>query len=463
MITTNPVAWGVAGFFCWANPSAITRISGRGVAEAKVRVNTAHARFLLTLLGLGMLFIWACFWAVCMREGRLVDGRLTWVPRYKKLGCDFDVNYYAARAWLEKTNPYEGYDKEGEICEYDYPPLLLPLFAWCSLVPRQVGLFAWLLLTASGVVLGAVACWRTRRELGLWELPLPLVVAAALLSYPVLFEMERGNCNVPVLALLIAAVASLRERSLARDLIAGLLLATAAWIKIYPGVLVFGLFALRRWRATVVCVTAGLLIGLADVSGTLQFFEKQYAHSAAAMPSRQGRFFYDSHTLSGSWELLWRNTPAEGLARVPGMVGGACVLLPVVIAVSYRLWRAPDHPELIYPYFLWLTGAATFFSITAEDYNLFFLILAALALWDCRDPLALQVLMALALYWWQPFRLWLRGGLPFPPQLFFALKLVSLFTVAILLARMAAKRARVTQRMEIEVGHANEAMRQSSV
>ena len=65
---------------------------------------------------------------------------------------------------------------------------------------------------------------------------------------------------------------------------------------------------------------------------------------------------------------------------------------------------------MLFPYWLWLTAAGTFLPVGANDYNLFFLPLAALIVWDRRDPLWNHVLMVPMLLWWQPFQLPIHPG-----------------------------------------------------
>src|SRR5438046_1853286 len=81
----------------------------------------------------------------------------------------------------------------------------LPCFAWCGMVSPHTGYLVWLgaliLLTSAG----AYAAWNTRRELGLWDVPLPLALAVILWSTPVVLAMERGNYDLLLLALILPA------------------------------------------------------------------------------------------------------------------------------------------------------------------------------------------------------------------------------------------------------------------
>jgi hypothetical protein len=391
----------------------------------------------LTIAGLALLALWAVWWAVSIPSNKLVAGERTWVPSWHWLGCDFDINYHGSRAWLAGSDPYQGYHKGTEELPYDHPPLVLALFSWCGLLSHQAAVLVWLSALALIAVLGGVACWRHRARLGLTNVPLPFILAAVLLSYPVLFEMERGNWNMLALLLIVLGAWALRSSTLGGDYLAGLCLAVAAWIKVYPGLLLLGLLALRRWRAATVCVAAGLAIGLVNVTGALEFAANIRESAIRSTPDLHGGFFTCSHTLSGCWNLFCSHLGLSWPANVPGAAGWGIVVLPQVLWVSRRVRLAADGARLIYPYLLWLTAAATFLPAIANDYNLFFLLLAALAVWDRRDPVLVHVLMASVVLWWQPL------ALPAQASFLWLCKLIGLATVAVSLIRRAREQSLV--------------------
>src|SRR5439155_2943246 len=74
-------------------------------------------------------------------------------------------------------------------------------------------------------------------------------LAALLCSTPLFYAMERGNYDLLVLLLVLPAVWALRSQAWWRNGLAGSCLALAAWIKIYPAILLLGLLPLRRLRA----------------------------------------------------------------------------------------------------------------------------------------------------------------------------------------------------------------------
>jgi hypothetical protein len=347
------------------------------------------------------------------------------VPAWEFLGLDFLNPCLAARHWAAGGDPYRepfGDPREqtrffGKFC---YPPAVLPLFAWCALVRPQTAVVVWVGVLAALAVFGAVLAWRARRRLGLSELPLPLAVGALLCSTPVLFALERGNCDLLVLPPLAAAAWALQRRSLPRDLLAGGCLALAAWIKLYPGLLVLSLPALGRWRALACFAAAAVLIGLPGL-GDLPALRANMSESIAR--EAPAAAYHPCHTLSGCWAYLWEGTPLAWLGLIPGSLAAGGIVLSLALAVSREVARCPERGRVVLPYLLWLAALATFFPRHANDYNLYYLPLAALAVWDRRDPPAVHVGMALLLLWWQPW------ALPVGGREFFACKAAGFLAV----------------------------------
>jgi hypothetical protein len=385
------------------------------------------------IVGVVLLVFWAAVWAVSARKNHLVIGPYTYVPSPPSLGCDFDINYYAARFRSAGGDPYQGFFK-GPDCFwfYDHPPLVLALFAWCNLLPHSMALILWLFVQTAVFSLAVFLCWRSRKELGLCPIPLPLLLAAALFSYPVLCEMQQGNWNMLVLLFLILTVWSLHGRSLWHDVSAGAFAGIAAWIKIYPALLLLGLLALRRWRAACCFGIAVLSIGLADVPQALEF-TANIKETAKQTPDFFGSFSPWSHTVSGSWALFCRSIHFQWLGRLPGTIGWGLLVFPLVLGVSFWVATVADPSRLLYPYFLWLTASATYLPPVANDYSLFFLPLAALTVWDRRDKALVHVLMAVLLLWWQP--IWMLISAKF----LWYCKLISLGSVGLVLLLRAGE------------------------
>ena len=112
-----------------------------------------------------------------------------------------------------------------------------------------------------------------------------------------------------------------------------------------------------------------------------------------------------NHSLTIGWKHLWENSRVAWLNRVPGNVAALGLLMPLAGWVSFRIYRCSQASNLALPYFVWLAGLATFLPQIANDYNLVYLPLAALILWDRRDPVLVHLMMTPLLFWWQPVQL----------------------------------------------------------
>jgi hypothetical protein len=55
------------------------------------------------------------------------------------------------------------------------------------------------------------------------------------------------------------------------------------------------------------------------------------------------------------------------------------------------------------PILLWVMALATFWMPQSYDYNLIYLPLLMVAVWDKREPVWVQLLLLLSLSWWIPF------------------------------------------------------------
>jgi hypothetical protein len=401
------------------------------------QVDAPPARRLAGYAGLLLLALWGAEWGLSLQQNRLVGGRFTWVPAWEFLGLDFLNPCLASRHWLAGGDPYRepfGDPREGTrfVGKFCYPPITLPLFSWCALVTPPAAVVIWVGVLAALAVCGAFLAWRARRRLGLSELPLPFVVGAFLCSTPVFFSLERGNIDLLLVLPLAGAACALQRRSLPRDLLAGGCLALAAWVKLYPGLLALSLPALGRWRALACFVGAAVLIGLPGVDDLPAFRANLGEAVVSDAPSAA---YHPCHTLSCCWEYFWAGTPLAWLGRVPGPLAAAALVLTLALTVSWQVFRCPDSRRILFPYLLWLAALATFVPRISNDYNFYYLPLAALAVWDRRDPAAVHAGLALLLLWWQPW------ALPIGGREFFACKVLGFLAVTgCLVRRIRAQR-----------------------
>jgi hypothetical protein len=383
----------------------------------------------LGLLGLTALAFWGVWWVDSVRADRLVGGQHTWIPVLPFLAGDFVHNVDPpSRFWVAGGDPYQ--DTPMTFC-YPYPPVVPRLFAWVGLLTPRTAMVVWLVALAAIAAAGTRACWSTRRELGLCEVPLPIALAAVLYSSPVLYALERGNVDLIILLAVLVALGLMRRRTAATEAVAGLVLAVASWSKLYPGLLALGLLALRRRRVLAAYAVAGGVIGVLSLPDLPRFLRNNRTMVGVFSAGPVGFVHPLEHSLTGCWRRLWEGTPLSRLAGVPGGVVTLGVLLPLVLWISLRVSRCADRSRLAYPYLLWVLALATFVPPVANDYNLFFLPMAALAVWDRRDPVYVHMMMAPLLLWWQPL------ALPIDGRVLLAFKLTGLAAVGLSLAGRA--------------------------
>ncbi len=376
---------------------------------------------LLTLVGLALLILWACWWFETLRTGRLALAGRTRIPAWRFLGFDFLHNYWGVRVWLSGGNPYhqEIGDWRGK---YAYPPIVLLLYAWSALFRSGVAIVLWMGFITATVAAGAWVARRVRITLDLARLPLVFAVGAALCSMPVLFATERGQGDAICLAMIITAALLWRRRSSWwTDAAVGTCLAVAAWVKVYPVILLPALLVLGRRRAFAAGVVAAVLIGVVPYRATVNAFNasaqrdrvsfvkelRAWVTDPAFIPARTVGYdsiSADTHSLTTYWGRFWGYFSLYRIARMPGLLGAAIVLAPLALWISAAVWRSPGRDQLVYPYLLLLAALATFGLPVSYDYNLIYLPLAALAVCDRRDPFIVAVALVGMLVWWQPFR-----------------------------------------------------------
>jgi hypothetical protein len=389
----------------------------------------------VSAVGLALLCLWSAWWVVNVRCDRLVGSEYTWLHALPSLSGDFTVSIdHVARVRHAGADPY----RADWVCKrFPYPPFVIWLFAWVNLLTPGQSRVVWTALLALLLAAAGASAWLARRRAGLSAVPWSVVVAAFLCTGPVIFTMERGQCDALAIPLLFAGSCLLaapgrgpRPRA---ELLAGVCFGMAAWIKFYPGIAVLALVALGRWRAVAGFATSGLVIGMIDPQGVLAALANAH-HAAPAVELKYPfQMIPGSHSLSAYWRPFWTGTPSplRALTFIPGTAAALALVLPFVLFVSRRVGRAARGADLAYPLALWLVAAGTFLPSAAADYNLIFLPLAMLAVWDRRDPLFIHILMGLALLGLQPLATPLSG------RSIFAFKLAGLLATGLALMRRA--------------------------
>lgn len=375
-------------------------------------------------LGWCLLILWCAWWV-----GNLINGRMLFVEyawfKPPAFGVDFMSGVYRPTVtWLENGDPYQS--------KFNYPPIVTRLYMWVALFSAQTSLRIWVCTAAGFAAFGALAAIRSRAKLGLEAFPISLGVASILFSTSVLFGLERGNCDLIVVPCIVGGVALMQNDKATGDVVAGALLAIAASVKIYPGLLIIALIALRRPRVAFWMGIWCLLAVVADVPEYLRFIRNISIDIAStnALARSVHEIHPWNHTFVLEWRELWAGTP---LSYFPGHLGTFLVIGSLFAWVSWQVYRTPYSTRISLPYCYWTVAAATFTPAISNDYNLTPLPLAILALYSRGYSWAIYLgLLALGA-WWEPVALPVSGR-----TIYFA-KLVGLITVAAMLSTQAKR------------------------
>ncbi len=167
--------------------------------------------------------------------------------------ADFRV-YYDAALLLRNGQPlYQGI--QGMV--YLYPPLLAQLLmllvAFLSLEQVWAVWFAFNVLLLVGMV--ALLSRETRQARWLWIMT-PLFL-------PITEALANGQVTVILLTLMAGAWLAVKRE---RGVLAGILLALAAWLKVYPALLIIYFIWKRDWQVVRGALIGGIAFGLLQVA-----------------------------------------------------------------------------------------------------------------------------------------------------------------------------------------------------
>jgi Glycosyltransferase family 87 len=377
------------------------------------------------IAGIALLALWVAWWTASLLVGRLFFDGSTWngYP-WPHLGLDFLHTWAAEHALAAGQNPYLMALPDPLHRPYAYAPVNLAFFLWTiPLVPAKA-IILWDVILAAIVVVAAHACLHVRRDLGLTPIPWAAGVAVPLWSFPVVFAMERGNTDLLVVLLILASVRLGKTPASWASLAAGAVLGLAALLKLYAGLLLAALLLARRRLAAVgLCAGVALLV-LATFPWTVQWlsrglpaFFRWTGNGVSA--GRHTQLVTYVHALSAGWDQLMALTGTGALAGRLSLVLATVVLLALLAWVGLAVGRAGDarRREVELPFLLWTAALATFVPSNSYDYNLVFLPLAVLAVWDARDGWLAQLALFFGALVLQPFRLPLSGNVVLPLKL----------------------------------------------
>lgn len=384
------------------------------------------------ILGYSLLAIWAVWWGLSfsLDVPKLTGGQNTYMIHmaWPYLGLDFIHEYSGGATLAGGNNPYTFMPGHPMYKQFTYPPIMLPFFVWCRLFPPETiiqaeaigarftqpypfkAVLIWFFVLCGIFTTATYVVWRERIKLGYGAIAFPFALGLILLSFPVLFAMERGSSDALMLAFILLGVWCLRRREWQWELAAGLCLAIASWMKLYPAFLILALLGLRRWRPAAFMAACIAGIGVVTLPWVLQWVKIV----SGRLQAETSAIFY-AHSLSAAWNEMWQKTPVAFLSSIPGAVGAGVIILALAAVVSWFVFRSDRRDSLVLPYVLWMTALATYWPLISFDYNLFYLPLATIILWRKRDPMWVHMLLIYYLMWWQP---WLILQMPTTGLLF---------------------------------------------
>jgi alpha-1,2-mannosyltransferase len=188
-------------------------------------------------------------------------------------GYDLSAYWRAAQAVLDGGSPYAPFQLAGAYSPqqqflYVYPPFLAVLVAPLAAVVDDYRLANWLWAALGAAILAVVVVLVARRERLARGFDLFLLVVAAFAYAPVVSELIIGNVHLLILGLLAGAWLALGRRSVGGDTAAGVLVAVAALIKVFPVLLVLWFLVTGRIRAAVASLVAMVVLVLATLPVT---------------------------------------------------------------------------------------------------------------------------------------------------------------------------------------------------
>ncbi len=285
----------------------------------------------------------------------LVEVWNVWVKLPEHAGrFDFSIYYLSAVTAREGRNPYTadfrplggGRGLEvGEIRHATDPPTFLLLTQPLASMPERVVFEVW--SAANLVFLAGALMILLGKSSGLrWSAALTMV-PLALIYPPVEIHFFSGQSKIPIL-LLLAAMLRLMESG--RDRAAGLCLAFASLLRIFPLLLIGYLAIQRRWSVlgwTMVGIAAGTLTTLAlfGVSNSLSFYNGVYLLAGRHWLTQWGNIALRAAVSRMVWLCAGKNAgAATDAARVALVIAVDAALLLATIKATLRL-RAREDPD----------------------------------------------------------------------------------------------------------------------
>ncbi len=278
---------------------------------------------------------------------------------------DFSVYYLSAQVLNRGLNPYQtgiqslarqsGMDV-GDVYRPGHPPTFLLLMRPLAAMPERQAYYLWQAFNA--VLLAASLALLIVPSPGVSRADLLLMAALALLYPPVRVHFFFAQSNIVILFLFVLMMKSMargHERG------AGLCLAAAGLLRIFP-LLLLGYLAIRhRWRAlawTLIGLAAGGLVtvGFVGLETSLSFLPITTYLTSQPFLSMHGNIALAAMVSRAFWVLLGPNlSPAANLVRHAVTAAGAAVILGLTIRATFA--QEPDADSDWRAFSMWIAAS----------------------------------------------------------------------------------------------------------
>ena len=374
--------------------------------------------------GAALLVVWAIWWGLSFNEFSFYQRERFGFPAWHSLGLDFFHNYGAAIMWMNGGNPFHS-DFGDPRGTFGYSPVVLPAFFWSVAAGFETATFIWFVMSVAVLGLAVYVVTKYRQEQRRADIPWPLTAALLLWSMPVLFSLERGQCDELPLLMICLTFLVLRRQTWQNDILAALMIGYATWVKAYPGLLIPGLAVIGRFRTSALSLAAVVVFGGASflivpdwlsTAGTTQKDRVGALSETMAwlkgQPVKPTEMTIEAnyttflHSLTTLFPSVLKAVHLDKLATVPGFLLSLGLCTTIIGLVSWGLWKSPRRSDLAFPFMMWLCLMGTFVIPISYDYNLIYVPLLLLALLpSLRGRTLTWMLVLVCLPWLQPFAL----------------------------------------------------------
>jgi hypothetical protein len=193
----------------------------------------------------------------------------TWTTQIQ-WGYDFSAYWLGGRHVLEGSPIYAPFQLGGSYSPqqqylYLYPPFLAVVIAPLAALFADYRVANWLWAGLGALVLAMAVATLGRRERLVAGRDIVLLVAAAFVFAPVVGELVLGNVHLLIVGLLAGAWLGISSGTDRGALAAGVLVAVATLIKVFPGLIIVWFLLTGRPRAAVAAVLAMVVLAAATL------------------------------------------------------------------------------------------------------------------------------------------------------------------------------------------------------